>query len=492
MNYYNEHDPFAAQWIRELMADGLIPEGVVDERSIADVQPADLKGYTQLHFFAGLAGWSLALRRAGWRDDEPVVTGSCPCQPFSAAGKRGGAKDERDLWPEFHRLIEACRWPVVLGEQVASSDVVGTELEAAFLVAVQAGECARANKIAKRLAASRSFHFHPRWLTRVRADMAASDYSLRWGVLGAHSVRSPNIRQRLFWVANAERPERWADGFADAAARGWEQEAIEPGRGGIACGLADANRQHGDGAGLGSSNVGREQQGEEGVRELNAARRVADADGGNAGDRGLQRSGQHGQRAEDDGTGERMEHPASNGWEERRPEPVGRGTASGCSDGSGLEHTTCGREDTAQQQGQRGGAIESGADGSIGLEHAESDGHRAPAIGGSDSEGEAGRGLGVAGGRCDSFWSDSILIPCRDGKLRRIPARHAEPGILGVVDGIPTGMDGGWVACGERYPLTQAKIEGRVGLLRGFGNAINPEIAAEFIKAIMRDARREA
>lgn len=119
--YYNEIDPYAAQWLRNLIDAGLIAPGDVDERSIVDVQPEDLEGYTQCHFFAGIAGWSQALRLAGWPDDRPVWTGSCPCQPFSAAGKGAGANDTRHLWPEFFRLIEACRPRTIFGEQVASA-----------------------------------------------------------------------------------------------------------------------------------------------------------------------------------------------------------------------------------------------------------------------------------------------------------------------------------------------------------------------------------
>ena len=37
-----------------------------------------------------------ALRAAGWRDDRPVWTGSCPCQPFSAAGKQVGVESRGD------------------------------------------------------------------------------------------------------------------------------------------------------------------------------------------------------------------------------------------------------------------------------------------------------------------------------------------------------------------------------------------------------------
>lgn len=123
--FYNENDPFAAQWLRNLIAAGHIAPGVVDERSIEDVTPDDLRGFTQCHFFAGVGVWSLALRRAGWPDDKPVWTGSCPCQPFSAAGKGNGIKDSRHLWPVWFKLIKQCRPPVIFGEQVASKLACG-------------------------------------------------------------------------------------------------------------------------------------------------------------------------------------------------------------------------------------------------------------------------------------------------------------------------------------------------------------------------------
>ena len=81
------------------MAEGLIAFGDVDERDIRNVEVVDLEGYTQCHFFAGIGGWSVALRLAGWPDDRPVWTGSPPCQPYSTAGKGLGQKDERHLAP---------------------------------------------------------------------------------------------------------------------------------------------------------------------------------------------------------------------------------------------------------------------------------------------------------------------------------------------------------------------------------------------------------
>jgi DNA (cytosine-5)-methyltransferase 1 len=169
--YYNEIDPYCAAWLRNLIAAGHIAQGDVDERSIEDVVPSDLAGYTQCHFFAGIGIWSLALRSAGVPDDYPVWTGSCPCQPFSAAGKGAGFTDERHLWPAFHHLIRVCRPPEVIGEQVASKDGLG-------------------------------------WLELVQADLEGEGYTFGAADLCAAGFASSegdgrmggaHIRQRLYW-----------------------------------------------------------------------------------------------------------------------------------------------------------------------------------------------------------------------------------------------------------------------------------------------------
>ena len=162
--YYNEIDPYAAQWLRNLIKAGHIADGEVDTRSIVDVSPDELRGYTQCHFFAGIGGWSHALRLAGWPDDRPVWTGSCPCQPFSVAGKGAGTDDPRHLWPHFHRLISAIRPPVVMGEQVAGKAGYG-------------------------------------WFDGVRTDLEATGYAGRAVDIPALAVNAPHIRQRLYWVA---------------------------------------------------------------------------------------------------------------------------------------------------------------------------------------------------------------------------------------------------------------------------------------------------
>jgi DNA (cytosine-5)-methyltransferase 1 len=162
--YYNEFDPAAAAWLRELSAGGHIAPGEVDTRSIADVDADDLRGFVQCHFFAGVGGWSYALRLAGWPDDRPVWTGSCPCQPFSAAGRRGGTADERHLWPVWFPLIRECAPAIVFGEQVASKDGLG-------------------------------------WLDGVCADLEGSGYAVGAADLCAAGVGAPHIRQRLWFGA---------------------------------------------------------------------------------------------------------------------------------------------------------------------------------------------------------------------------------------------------------------------------------------------------
>lgn len=97
--YYNEIDKYAAQWLRNLIAAGHIAPGDVDERSIEDVRPDDLRGYAQCHFFAGIGGFSRALRLAGWPDDKRIWTGGPPCQNNSNAaaihGYRTGLRGDR-------------------------------------------------------------------------------------------------------------------------------------------------------------------------------------------------------------------------------------------------------------------------------------------------------------------------------------------------------------------------------------------------------------
>lgn len=167
-SYYNDADPFVCEWVRNLIKRGLVPNGYVDCRSIRDVQPDDVREFVQCHWFCGIAGWSLALRLAGWPDDRPVWTGSCPCQPFSSAarGRNKRTSSRRHLWPEWHRLIRARRPRVVFGEQVA-----------------QAVD----------------------WAAEVEDDLEGEGYGVRFADIPAGSVGADHIRQRLWLVGYTDR-----------------------------------------------------------------------------------------------------------------------------------------------------------------------------------------------------------------------------------------------------------------------------------------------
>jgi len=160
--YYNELDPKAAAWLRELIKQGHIADGVVDERSITDVKPEDLAGFTQCHFFAGIGGWSYALRLAGIPDAFPCWTGSPPCQPFSTAGKQLGQLDERHLAPTFMRLVDECKPTILFGEQVAAA--IGKH-----------------------------------WLDDLFTELERQGYACGSAVLPACSVGAPHKRDRLFF-----------------------------------------------------------------------------------------------------------------------------------------------------------------------------------------------------------------------------------------------------------------------------------------------------
>lgn len=194
--FYNEIDPYAAQWLRNLIDAGHIAPGVVDTRSIEDITPDELRDYTQVHFFAGIGVWSYALRLAGWPDNRPVWTGSCPCQPFSAAGKGAGVDDPRHLWPHFHWLIKQCKPETVFGEQVASKDGLA-------------------------------------WLDDVHADLEGTGYASAALDLCAAGVGAPHIRQRLYWMAH--RTGEFQQGGRPSGTRGWN----EPSDGSSAIWLGD-------------------------------------------------------------------------------------------------------------------------------------------------------------------------------------------------------------------------------------------------------------
>lgn len=268
--YYNELDEKAAAWLRELIKRKVIADGEVDTRSILDVQSADLAGFRQCHFFAGIGGWSYALRIAGWPDDREVWTGSCPCQPFSVAGKSEGTGDPRHLWPAWFRLIGERRPATIFGEQVASSDGLY-------------------------------------WLDLVFADLEASDYAIGAFDLPAAGAGAPHARQRLWIVADDYRQgrdrigasrlhERRPSTSGDESTAGdvdgarWHDADGRGEYGGVADAVRDGAGEHArELSGDEGQHEKRAEDGDHGVRDRRAAGRVADSDG--SGQRGLRREG---------------------------------------------------------------------------------------------------------------------------------------------------------------------------------------------------------
>lgn len=119
---------------------------------------------THLDLFSGIGGFALACRMAGgietvafcerepfaqrvlrkhWPDvpicndihemkgteygTVDLITGGFPCQPYSLAGERRGNEDDRALWPEMLRVIQAARPTWIIGENVPG--IVGMALD---------------------------------------------------------------------------------------------------------------------------------------------------------------------------------------------------------------------------------------------------------------------------------------------------------------------------------------------------------------------------
>lgn len=382
--YYNEIDPFAAQWLRNLIAAGHIAPGEVDERSIEDVTPDDLRGFTQCHFFAGIGVWSHALRLAGWQDNKPIWTGSCPCQPFSATGKGSGFDDDRHLWPAFGWLIKQCRPQRIAGEQVAGG---------------------RADP----------------WFDLVQNDVERMGYAFGLTPFPAAGVGSPNERERAYWVADANLQY-------ESTARN-EARTAEPVRSGEIIWLANSARERRDGVDplLQRKEPGRYSQS---LPEITGNRST---DGlGNSNVTRLEGFGWN-----DGAAGrERATGPdAAPGVHDRLANTDNEQHSIAIS-GCGHEHVSTGREqDPAASAGLRGDY----------------------------------RPLEVNG-----FWRDADWLLCRDGKWRPV-----EPGTFPLVDGATARM--GRVEPG----VARVASSNRVGRLKGYGNAINAQAAAAFIRAYM-------
>lgn len=399
--FYNEIASYPAAWSRNLIAAGHVADGVVDERSIVELDATELVGFEQCHFFAGISGWSYALRLAGWPDDRPVWTASCPCQPFSTAGKGRGVDDERHLWPVLFELVRECRPAVLFGEQVASP----------------AGRA---------------------WFDSVSADLESAGYAVGAANLCAAGVGAPHIRQRLYFVAVADAD---GGGLGEGKRRFFAREP-DDGRSGSAVSMADADGQRLDGERLRVLGRG----------PLKASAQVAGC--GEAGD-GLA-----------DADGQRS---------------IGRRRADRQTEGVLAEPSHGGRDDVGVADDSSGGRREGRVSRDAAPERAgSSDDGR---VGDADRDGTGRHTRGRAGDRArvvdghdghdagaSGPWSDAEWIPCTDGK-----SRPAQPGSFPLAYGVPSRVGAGGTV----------ETRARVGELAGYGNAIVPEVAATWIRAVM-------
>ncbi|AVG37684.1 DNA cytosine methyltransferase [Enterobacter asburiae] len=378
--YYNEIDPFAAQWLRNLIAGGHIAPGEVDERSIEDVTPDDLRGFTQCHFFAGIGVWSHSLRLAGWPDDKPVWTGSCPCQPFSAAGKGDGFADERHLWPHFFHLISERRPQHVFGEQVASGN---------------------ANT----------------WFDLVQTDLEGMGYAFGLVPFASAGVGAPNIRERAYWVANASSEYESTAGDETGSATCLRSSPFD----GVANTSGERLNQF-------DSLLQREESGRfsEGMPETT---RIGSTCG--MGDADHSRLERH------------IRDDSAAGMERATGSVAEAGFHDGLANSSSEQYHQC--NDSPNERGWSRNSEQ------------------------NRLGGELMRPLEVNG-----FWRDADWLFCRDGKWRPV-----EPGTFPLVDGAAARL--GRVEPG----MARVASSNRVGRLKGYGNAINAQAAAEFIRAYM-------
>lgn len=247
--WYNEIDNYAADWLENLIAAGEIAPGIVDRRPIQEIEAYELAGFTQCHFFAGIGVWSGALRAAGWADDRPIWSGSCPCQPFSNAGKQKGFSDDRHLWPIWQKLIEQCKPAILVGEQVASA---------------------------------------LKWIDLVSSDLERTGYAFGASDLCAAGFDGAHIRQRLYFTGLAYSE---CDGWRTDQPGRQENRGTIDGRGGKTLRLADDDDPRSQGWGLRGDSTGKCAVGKNGL-----VGRLADDDANrcNQGREGVSKAGDDG------------------------------------------------------------------------------------------------------------------------------------------------------------------------------------------------------
>lgn len=243
MNFYNDIDQNSAAWLRELINLKIIPEGVVDTRSIHEIQPEELEPYDQCHFFAGIGGWAAAFTLSGFEHTIRIDSGSAPCQPFSSAGLKKGFDDKRHLWPELFRITKVRRPVVLVGEQVSGKDAlewldrVFADLEGEGYTCGAVDICAAGTGAKGHPVCQESAEFYRALAERTDlSDELRGACAASAAAVAELTVGGPHIRSRLYWMA-------YLDGGRLIERDAGQRAVSELGKGSPACGLADPNIQ---------------------------------------------------------------------------------------------------------------------------------------------------------------------------------------------------------------------------------------------------------
>lgn len=146
-----------------------------------------------------------------WRGKVDILTGGFPCQPFSMAGKRLGAEDDRYLWPHMLRAIREIQPTWVVGENVAG-----------LVTMVQPGEEFEVGSQTSLFNESyRTREEQPYTIEEICQGLEREGYSVQPFVIPACAVGAPHRRDRIWIVAH-----RTDAGFEGK--KGWEVNTDEP------------------------------------------------------------------------------------------------------------------------------------------------------------------------------------------------------------------------------------------------------------------------
>jgi DNA (cytosine-5)-methyltransferase 1 len=147
-----------------------------------------------------------------WRGKINVLTGGFPCQPFSCAGQRKGAEDDRYLWPEMLRAIREIQPDWVVGENVTG-----------ILSMVQPGSetaLGREESLFGEVDRERILHRQEYVVETVCNDLEREGYFVQPVVVPACAVGAPHRRDRVFFIAHR------ADSGVEGMQRKWEDNIL--------------------------------------------------------------------------------------------------------------------------------------------------------------------------------------------------------------------------------------------------------------------------